>query len=62
MTKKDYIKIASLVKRYFGVDEAWRINPRADWAIRLFVGGLIDHLKTTNPKFDEEKFKDACGF
>lgn len=62
MKKKDYIKIAALVKRHFQVDEKWRKNGKTDWAIRLFVGGLIDHIKTTNPLFDEKKFKDTCGF
>lgn len=62
MTKKDYIAIAKLVNRHFSTDEKWRKNEKTDWAIRLFVGGLIDYCKQDNENFDEEKFKKACGF
>ena len=62
MTLKDYVAIAAAIKRHFGVDMAWRNNAGTDWAIRLFVGQLTDHMAKDNPRFDRIKFWAACGF
>jgi len=52
MTKKDYIKLASIVAEYYPllVMERWQ---------KRFVNDIIKWLKEDSDRFDEEKFKKA---
>jgi len=60
MSKKHYKAIAEMIRRRFGVDEKWR--KAADWPIRAFVGELEDYMAADNPRFDRQRFREACGF
>ncbi|KKL25884.1 hypothetical protein LCGC14_2400810 [marine sediment metagenome] len=49
MTKKDYIKLAKLIKEYnIGIDHSG------------FVSHLSQILKEDNPQFDRQRFIAAC--
>lgn len=52
MTRKDFIAIAKIIKDS---------EPRKTKAKRLMVAELCDLYKQTNPRFDRERFKTACG-
>jgi hypothetical protein len=54
LTKKDFIKIAKLIKNRYNL-------PIYSRDIRLFIPELCEYLKTTNGQFNEEAFKKACG-
>ncbi len=49
MTKKDYIKIASLL----------RVAKGQSWDVIIL--SLSQLFKMDNPNFDEERFLKACG-
>ena len=55
MTKKDYIKIATVLKSY----------GNANTKINKLVAKLVDEMATTlkqdNPRFNRDKFYKACG-
>lgn len=60
MTTKEQQKIATAIKRHFGVkDVKWRNHPGCDWAIRLFVGEIEDMLPDNERRTD---FIQDCGF
>ena len=48
MTKKDFDKLARLISDTRPGD--------------AFVDGLIEVLKVDNPRFDERRFREACGY
>lgn len=59
MTKKDYIKLAKLIKENTidpedGDSNTYLIN----W--NELVNGLSYILKDDNPRFDEQRFIEAC--
>ena len=53
MTKKDYIKIASLIKIHN------KSNTMA-FIPQTFLDGLCEILKSDNPNFDKNRFIAAC--
>ena len=59
MTKKDYELIAKVIKemenKYDGDD--WTV----DGTIYLYASNLAAAFNKDNPKFDQEKFMEACG-
>lgn len=54
MTTKDYEKIADIMRRAQVFAE-----PDARW--EFILTGLCSYMKEDNPRFDMEKFADACG-
>ena len=60
MSKKHYKAIAALIRRRLVGDRIWR---KSRWtSIRFFVGELEDFLAADNPRFDRQRFREACGF
>lgn len=53
MTKKDYIAIAKVLSNSH--HEAGRI------AVTIIAIGMADMLANDNPKFNRQRFLDACG-
>ena len=51
MTKKDYIKVANLIKQE-------RINGTR---CRTIIDALCNMFEKDNPRFDKKIFIDACG-
>jgi len=64
MTKKDYELIASSVKEAFKAVERARLEARdtkhALIAIHNVAWNLADNLESENPRFDRDKFFEAC--
>ena len=68
MTRKDYVTLAQILAE--AVD-AIRTEDRGDWGhgdaeieeegFRRAVESLSGFLSTENPRFDEDRFRDACG-
>ena len=60
MTRKDYIKLASIIK-----DSSTLMNvgnqPRHVLHRGDFMHGLCRMLENDNPNFDEQKFREATG-
>lgn len=55
LTKKDFIKIAEIIKD-------WKDNYHLpDVNIKHLVFNLCEYLKTTNKDFKEDEFKRLCG-
>lgn len=50
MTKKDYELIARVISRY------------SDWIKVKLTEDFCRELRVANPRFDEDKFRKACGF
>jgi len=53
MTKKDYIMLAKLVNSHLLYVSVKNVPE--------FIQNLVKELKKDNPRFDEVKFKKACG-
>jgi hypothetical protein len=47
LTRKDYIAIASIIKRHGFSEQSY------------FIAELVDYLKRDNPLFDYQKFYEA---
>ena len=59
MTKKDYIKIACIIK---GEREVWEDNePRVKVCIDNIQDMLSELFIQDNPKFDKDKFLKGCN-
>jgi len=60
MTKKDYIKLAELIKKN---GTAANLRRGFTWVITTgtFMNDLCDYLKEDNPKFNEIMFREATG-
>lgn len=58
MTRKDYIKLADLLKEN---REAWDRSPTAVEAIDDIERGLCVILAEDNPNFDRQRFIDAAS-
>ena len=59
MTRKDYIKLAEIIKDssyLLKVDSRHVVLDRGD-----FMQGLCQMLEDDNPNFDERKFREATG-
>ena len=64
MTKKDYIIVAGVIKDWIGRTtdgEFDLIRRHSAYRGTNFVEALSEKLKHDNPKFDAEKFAEACG-
>lgn len=53
MTKKDYELMAAVMKSHSVLHQK---------ATKAIMTSLLEHLKKDNPKFDEERFIEACGY
>lgn len=69
MTRKDYVKMAEIVRvangRYGsgqidGVGEPYTDMPDGDTIIKFFVSELVDLFAADNPRFDRNRFAKAC--
>lgn len=58
MTKKDYDMLADLIA-YVG-NQYWKGRIPADDVLPILVRCIIDQEKVHNPRFNEDKFIDAC--
>ena len=60
MTRKDYIKLAELIKKNC---TAANLRRGFTWVITkgTFMNDLCDYLQEDNPKFNEVKFREATG-
>jgi tetraacyldisaccharide-1-P 4'-kinase len=57
MTRKDYIKLAQIIK-----DSSYHLKVRSRHVVLdrgEFMQGLCGMLKDDNPNFDERKFREA---
>lgn len=59
MTRKDFAGIAAVFK---GTKAFAHLNGQASSAWEYDVAAMADFLATQNPRFDRQKFLDACGF
>jgi hypothetical protein len=59
MTRKDYCAIAGAINRAQTHDE-WE-GGDIPWAIWLTAEYVADALAADNPRFDRQRFMDACG-
>lgn len=65
MTRKDYEKIAEILKYNFecpAVSDSAYPESAYKMALKDVARGLCDIMKYDNPRFDAEKFRKACGF
>ncbi len=53
MTKKDYIKFANVLKFYV-------VTMKLSDSIRMIANDLCDIFIEDNPRFDKDKFLEAC--
>jgi len=60
MTRKDYIKLASIIKDSSGFVR-WMSQPRHVLHRGEFMHRLCRMLENDNPNFDERKFREATG-
>ena len=58
MTKKDYIVIELAIKEAMSLSKITSAEKRG---VTLTIEFLSDYLKSDNPKFNAEKFAEACG-
>mgnify|MGYP005817091799 CR=1 FL=1 len=62
MTRKDYIKLAEIIKDNGRLArELHREKPRHVLDRPNFMHGLCRMLEDDNPNFDERKFREATG-
>lgn len=54
-SKKDYNAIAAMIRLRFG-------PCGDDWTVRMFISNLEDYLAVDNPRFDRQRFREACGY
>jgi len=60
MSRKDYIKLAQLIKDNSRTHNS--VNRGITHVISLdIISDLCDMLKEDNPNFDEDRFSAACG-
>ena len=60
MTRQDYVKIASVIATHIDVSN---MEGRGDQVetLEFLAGDLAHMLKADNPRFDRQKFLNACG-
>jgi len=63
MTRKDYKEIASAIKYALEIPTNDNDRNAMKWAFRLMLdnGGLDDYMREDNPRYDGERFREACG-
>ena len=62
MTKKDYIIIANSIRRSGIIEDKNKVRQHARERMRsLIAHDLCGELKGDNPKFDADKFLEACN-
>ena len=64
MTRKDYELIADTIRRFTWAAQAVERSsgsPSVDVASQAIVGEFVASLKGTNPRFDAQRFIDACN-
>jgi hypothetical protein len=63
MTKKDYIELAKLIRNEREYFADWQKHGIGTIQVPLdhFVNGLCYILKSDNPRFDKERFLEACN-
>ena len=55
MSRKDYIKIADILKTYM---DGYEGTPEFQWLIRALMKDFSNMLGEDNPRFDEKRFED----
>lgn len=55
LNKKDFKKVAEILNKYI-TDKDFYITTIP---LKLLYNDFIEYFKSENPKFDEQKFKDA---
>lgn len=58
MTRKDYIIIANAMKRQ---KPSLKLQPEQYYQWLNIVADLCYHCEKDNPRFDKDKFQEACG-
>ena len=59
MTKKDYLRFAKLLNDMWALLEDEHLHPEARYLLDIVTEGVIHILKNDNPKFNENKFREA---
>jgi hypothetical protein len=59
MTKKDYMKIAAMIKNTYGTLEC--SDSGMEYCLSDLVQGLAVVFASDNPRFDQGRFLKACG-
>lgn len=62
MTKKDYIIIASVLKKYTQAMAKTDYKVTGYVLVDEIIVSLAEELKRDNFRFNDEKFLTACGF
>lgn len=62
MTKKHLIALAAAIKSEFQLDCPWdTLSPTMKTAALASVAVICKVARDSNPRFDEPRFKRACG-
>ena len=61
MTKKDFTLIANAIGRTQMASNIGKKKRTPDEVLSLLVTDLAASLKADNPRFDEDRFRAACG-
>ena len=59
MTKKDYIKLAAVIR--YAVNKSEQRDLLLNHCVRDIATELADVCSNDNPRFDRARFFDACG-
>ena len=57
MTKKNYIQIAKLIRRTVELERTKQL----DEPVRFITHHLANYFKEDNPRFNYQRFYEACG-
>lgn len=61
MTKKDYVKVAAMMKKLRKATGVYNAEGRTLVLAKDVEDGLADIFAEDNPLFDRERFIKACG-
>jgi len=63
MTRKDYKELAEAIKSVLEIPSDDKDRNIVKWAFKLMLhnGGFEDYMREDNPRFDSERFREACG-
>ncbi len=66
MTRKDYEELAQAIKYALEISSELSNGSNRNavqWAFKLMLdnGGFEDYMREDNPRFDGERFREACG-